>query len=55
MIEDALNHFQVNIEDIPDRCEMKNFGGGHQEVHIDGKLALSFKIERLTWHFNKHY
>lgn len=55
ILQDALNHFQVNLEDIPTRCN-KVEHHGYAEYFIDGKLAITVDMRDINrWVIEKHY
>jgi hypothetical protein len=55
VIMEALDHFQVNLEDIPSRCKRKEHHG-YTEYLIDGKLALTVDMRDINrWVIEKHY
>lgn len=42
LIEEALMHHQVQLEDVPARARMHMGFGGREELYIDDKLVITF-------------
>jgi hypothetical protein len=61
IIHKAIDHFQVNTEDIPDRVRWFQLGSGVDSVEIDGVRVLTFMPLRVdenknpVFDYREHY